>query len=225
MTAELFAIDGPGTTIAPAVVMTAHHGRNADMIAHVARLYIPDGATVIDTTWGHGGFWHRTDTGRFRLIGSDLLDAPGAAVRADFRQLPLRARSADVVVFDPPYVPVTSSMKRAIHATYRNEQAAGLGQLYRDVVELYRLGMNEAWRVLRPGGSCWVKCQDMVNGKQQHWSVVQMHDLGVRLGYKPQDMFVLVNPQPPGARYAERQYHARRNHSYLWIFTKSRRAS
>lgn len=222
--AEQLALDeGPGRVLAPAVVFTAHHGRNDAMIAAVARLYIADGATVIDATWGHGGFWHRTDTTRFRLIGSDLLEAPGAAMRADFRAMPYRDASADVITIDPPYVPVTSAMERVIHATYRNEQTPGLGQLHADVMELYRAGMGEAWRVLRTGGTCWVKCQDMVNGKQQKWSGVLLHGLALELGYEPQDMFVLVNPQPPGRHHAERQYHARRNHSYLWVFRKRSR--
>lgn len=223
MIEQLALDDGPGRIIAPAVVMTAHHGRNDAMIASVARLYIPDGATVIDVTWGKGGFWHRTDSTRFRLIGADLLAAPGASLRADFRALPFRDKSADVVTLDPPYVPVTSAMVRDIHATYRNEQAPDLGTRHEHVMDLYRAGMNEAWRILRPGGTCWVKCQDMINGRQQKWSVVILHDLALQLGYRPDDMFVLVNPQPPGRHTAEKQYHARRNHSYLWIFRKTAR--
>lgn len=219
--AEQLAFDGPGRVIAPALVMTAHHGRNADMIANAARLYIPDGATVIDATWGKGGFWHRADTSRFRLVGMDLFAR--AAMKADFRALPFRDASADVITFDPPYVPVTSAMKRDIHATYRNEQAPDLGTRHEDVMELYRAGMTDAYRVLRPGGTCWVKCQDMTTGRMQYWSVVIVHAMALKLGYRPQDMFILVNPNPPGRRTAERQYHARRNHSYLWIFRKASR--
>jgi hypothetical protein len=217
--AEQLALTGTARAFHPAVIMTAHHGRNDALIASVARLYIPDGATVIDATYGNGGFWHKTDTSRFKLITSDLLTP--ASFRADFRQLPLRARSADVVVLDPPYVPVTSKMNRVIHTTYRNDQV-NLGEHYADVAALYRAGMTEASRVLRDGGTCWVKCQDMINGRQQHWAVINMHAMALELGYRAHDLFVLVNPQPPGARHAERQFHARRNHSYLWIFTKRR---
>jgi hypothetical protein len=222
VSAEQLAFDGPGRVFAPAAVMTAHHGRNDAMIASVARLYIPDGATVIDATWGKGGFWHRTDTSRFRLVGADLLEVPGAALRADFQRLPFKASSADVITLDPPYVHATTQ-GRMIHSTYRNNETVR-GATYGHVTELYRAGMIEASRVLRPGGTCWVKCQDAVEGRQQKWAVVSMHAMALELGFAAQDLFLLVVPNPPGGLHAERQQHARRNHSYLWIFAKRGRS-
>lgn len=223
MTEQLALAGFEARAFGSALVFSAHHGRNDALIANVARLYVPDGATVIDATWGHGGFWNRTDTTRFRLIGLDLVGGYGASARADFRHLPLQERSADVVVLDPPYVHVTNgSGPRTIHDTYRNHETMAAGTTYRDVATLYRDGMTEASRVLRPRGTCWVKCQDIVEGRQQQWAVITIHQTALELGYRAQDLFVLVNPQPPGARHAERQFHARRNHSYLWVFTKTR---
>lgn len=221
--AAQLAFDGGHRAFHPAAVMTAHYGRNDAMIAHVARLYIRDGATVLDATYGNGGFWNRTDTTRFRLARADLLDVPGAGLRADFRRLPLRARSCDVITLDPPYVHVTNgSGRRNIWSTYRNDQTIAAGTTCRDIAQLYRAGMAEAHRALRPGGTCWVKCQDAIEGRQQQWAVLTLHALALELGYRAQDLFVLVNPTPPGSRHPGRQAHARRNHSYLWIFAKRR---
>jgi hypothetical protein len=217
--AEQLAFDGPGRAITPAVVMTAHHGRNDAMIASVARLYIADGATVLDCTWGKGNFWTRTDTSRFRLIGTDLA-SPAAPVRADFRALPFADTSMDVVVFDPPYVH-SVTQRRDISATYRNLETTP-ALTYAAIMDLYAAGMTEARRILRAGGTCWVKCQDTVENHGQRWSVVNVHAMGTALGFQPQDLFVLVAHNPPGGMSAERQYHARRNHSYLWIFAKRR---
>lgn len=217
MTAAQLALDGMDKLMHPAVVMTAHQGRNDAMIAAVARLYIPDGAVVIDATWGRGAFWSRTDTSRFRLTGCDIA-APGSPVRGDFRELPFASGCADVLVLDPPYVHSTTR-PRAIHGTYRNLETTR-GLTYRQIMDLYRDAISAGWRVLKPGGLCWVKCQDTVADHKQHWSVVNVHEIAATLGYEAQDLFVLVNPSPPGSRYAERQYHARRNHSYLWIFRK-----
>lgn len=221
MIAEQLAFDGPGRAIYPAVVMTAHHGRNAAMIAAVARLYIPDGATVLDVTWGKGNFWTRTDTSRFRLIGADLA-SPHAQIRADFRALPFADATLDVAVLDPPYIHAPGR-RPYIEQRYRNrETTAGLGT-WKAVMGLYWQGIKEAHRVLRPGGTCWVKCQDSIESHQLRPSSVKVHQLGKLAGFEAQDLFVLTTDTPPGGGRAV-QHHARRNHSYLWIFRKRRTA-
>jgi hypothetical protein len=218
--AEQLAFDGPGRVIAPALVMTAHHGRNDAMIANVARLYIPDGATVIDATWGKGNFWTRTDMSRFRLVGSDL-SSPQAQIRADFRALPFADASADVLVLDPPYV-ARPEGGRFIDQRYRNSETTK-GLTYARMLDLYRGGLREAHRVLRRGGTCWVKCQDQTENRCQRWAVLDIPAVATAIGMTPRDMFVLTSSTPPGGLRGEGQQQARRNHSYLWIFRKASR--
>ena len=40
---------------------TAHSGRNNKLFQSVARLYLDDGATVADVTYGQGHFWRNVD--------------------------------------------------------------------------------------------------------------------------------------------------------------------
>jgi hypothetical protein len=224
VSAEQLAFVGEHRAFHPAVVLSGHYGsRNDAMIASVARLYVPDGATVLDCTWGRGAFWQRTDTSRFRLIGADLLDRTGVTMQADFRSLPLRSRSADVVVLDPPYV-LRADTGRFIDARYRNSETTR-NMTYARMLDLYRDGVAEAARVLRPGGTCWVKCQDATENRCQRWSVVDIPAVATAAALTARDLFVLTNPTPPGGLHAERQNYARRNHSYLWIFAKPRRAT
>jgi hypothetical protein len=138
------------------------HGNNADLIAAVARLYIPDDAVVADVTWGMGVFWKRFTRRRFTLIGSDILgDRPGLKVRADFRQLPYANDSIDVVVLDPPY---THCGHYANNDRYGSALTDHLN--HREIMALYREGMIEAKRVLRRGGTLWVKCKDEIESGQ-----------------------------------------------------------
>lgn len=76
---------------------------NAELLADVASLgWITDDMTVLDATYGRGRFW--TKYRPPKLTGVDLNPAKSpAGVVVDFRAMPFRDRSFDVVVLDPPY--------------------------------------------------------------------------------------------------------------------------
>ena len=141
--------------LAPTFIETAYQGTNAHLIAHAARLYIADGATVADVTFGKGVFWKRTETSRFTLLASDMQTCPDAPY--DFRQLPYADGTIDVVVCDPPY------MHNAGVHVYDHQYQIGpttAGLSHDEVMRLYQDGMREARRVLKPsGGQLWVKCK------------------------------------------------------------------
>lgn len=82
--------------------------------------------------------------------------------------------------------------------------------------DLIRAGMKECTRVLAPGGSLLVKCQDQVNGGRVRWQTIEFANYGVELGLELVDMLHMLGgrPQPPGRR----QEHARRNYSTLLVF-------
>jgi len=195
-------------------------GNNAGIIASAARLYIPDGALVADVTHGKGAFWAKTDRRRFRLVSSDLEPSFGGAdLRADCRALPYRDDSLDVVVLDPPYIAYPGR-----HLTdHRYNNAATTKRLYHDdVIQLYAGAMAEAKRVLRPAGFLWVKCKDVVSHDRQNWSHIQIYDHAAKLGFHGRDLFVVVAVNPAVTMGSwQRQLHARKTHSFMWIFEAS----
>jgi hypothetical protein len=82
--------------------------------------------------------------------------------------------------------------------------------------------MLEAYRVLRVGGQLWVKCQDEVVSGQQRWTHIELLDQAETLGFTALDLFLYI--RPAATLQVKRQLHARKNHSYLWIFRKGRGA-
>jgi hypothetical protein len=193
-------------------VYSAVRGTNAKLIARVASLYISRGETVADVTYGHGVFWRLVNTDNFTLLKSDIVSCPDAPF--DFRALPYNNHSLDHVVLDPPYAHTPG--KLLVDLRYRNRETTK--NLYHtDIMTLYREGIAEASRVLRSGGLLWCKCQDEIESGAQQWSHIELYTLALTLGFSPKDLFILVSGSPP-IQY--RQQHARRNHSYLWIFQK-----
>ena len=80
------------------LVVSAYVDGNADVFPHVLNLYVPDGQTVADVTFGKGVFWRNLPADRYNLLATDLTDG------VDCRNLPYADGSIDCVVLDPPYM-------------------------------------------------------------------------------------------------------------------------
>jgi DNA modification methylase len=89
------------------------------------------------------------------------------------------------------------------------------------IEELYGGGLKEARRVLKSGGLAWVKCGDEVVAGKQRWSHVEILEIAEDLGFEAVDLFILHRDAEPVLQ-RKRQLHARKNHSYLWVFKKTR---
>lgn len=218
-------------------ILTARVNNNAEVFAELLDLYVPDGSLVADVTFGRGSFWReygrvlssdsypwycgmlRDDgTVGITVVPSDLL-APFGGIRADFRWLPYRDSIFDGVVFDPPYGQLSSAPRRdAVGKRYNCSSA-------RDVYHtehLYREGILEADRVLKSRGVLIVKCQDQINsGKQFRWSHFVYEICCDFLKMEDLDQFVVVQKHAPMMRH-KHQIHARKNHSFFWVFRKRR---
>ena len=126
-------------------------------------------------------------------------------------------------MFDPPYIyNPKDTVKESISSPYRvNETGLGLTTTSA-VLDLYKDGMKEAGRVLRTLGFLIVKCQDQIESNKQKWMHIDIYNYATKeLEMYAKDLFVLVQRGQPAIRWPI-QYHARKNHSYLWVFKKTR---
>ncbi len=210
------------------VVLSAAVGGNAEMFPTVLELHVPKGAVIADVTYGQGVFWRRVDLDAYVVLASDLQTG------VDATDLPYGDECLDAVVLDPPYM--EGLFRRdsghmaggGTHAAFRKHYSDGKAinersaspKWHQAVLDLYFRSAVEARRVLKPGGTLIVKCQDEVSANRQELTHVQIINHLERMDFYARDLFVVVRANRPGISRVKRQVHARKNHSYFLVFQK-----
>lgn len=202
------------------LILSAHAGPNSALFPLILDLYVPRGSVVADVTYGKGAFWKDVPQKSYRLKKSDL------STGMDCRKLSYRAKSIDCVVFDPPYMHTPGGTAHGAHkpfeAHYRNNGSGNQTErkYHEAVLDLYRDGGQEAYRVLKEQGVLIVKCQDEVCANQQRFTHIEIMQMYEEMGYVAEDLFVIIRNNRPGVSRMLRQVHARKNHSYFLVFWK-----
>jgi hypothetical protein len=63
-----------------------------------------------------------------------------------------------------------------------------------------------------------VKCKDEIESGKQCWSHIEILEEATKLGLYGKDLFILVPTSRTSSGRWKRQLHARKVHSYLWVF-------
>lgn len=196
------------------MIASSEVGDNSDLIAHVAEIHLRQGDKVADVTYGKGVFWRKVDLTKYITRFSDLVTGPQLF---DFRHLPYEDSTFDCVVLDPPYAHDPGEL--IMEANYKNAETTK-GMCHNEILAFYLAGMKEGRRVLKVGGHLWVKCKDEVESSYQRWSHIEIYEKALELGFFAEDMFVLTQKNEAILQHEDQQ-HARKNHSYLWVFKKA----
>ncbi len=201
------------------MIYTARAENNNGFFRDILNLYVPEGTSVADLTWGRGKFWEGIDRSKYNLIRLDKHTS--CDVRADFRAVPLADETQDTVVFDPPYVTRMGFKRRSKENPNGSNQKSAFGldesgpRNERELDALYAAGTAEARRILKRGGILILKTMDT-----ERWRHVELAHLP---GFKLIDLLVVITKgKPPGKPYAQKR--ARKNHSYFMVFRKLRTA-
>lgn len=192
------------------IMPSVYAGTNADLLAAVAPLYLHD-RTVLDVTYGEGAWWRRW---RPHDLTTHDLELDGV----DFRDLPHPDGTFGAVCFDPPYVPKSGSQPPTA-ARFRERY----GISNRSLTQLLALiagGLDEACRVVRPGGFVLVKCCDFTANRKLQLGHRFVIDHAEGLGMIVHDLIIHHTGTGPGGHEIETPIRARRHHSYLVVLRR-----
>jgi hypothetical protein len=228
---SLFPDHRPARPVGP-LPASVQRGTNADLIATIAPLYLT--GTVLDVTYGQGGWWKRYQPANF--TAHDLFTLDGV----DFRALPETDSSVDAVCFDPPYVASGGESSAQLGPGFQDAYGIGHTKIAALVPEstnrvgriegLILAGLGECLRVARH----WVlvKCMEFAQGQAASSAYARaklsmFHDVphlvtcaAIDAGWVKHDQIVHYTGAGPGGHNIFTPKRARRHHSYLLVFTK-----
>ncbi len=185
------------------------------LIDAVAKLHLGDSKAPfgLDPTYGKG-MLHR---GRPQpQLAFDIEPRSSYAAQGDVRKLQLADDSVSSVIFDPPFL-AGGGETGVMHGHYSSYPTMA------DLLQFYSDAISELYRVLHKGGILVFKCQDINNGRTQGFSHCEIYNMAITRGFYALDLFILTSSNRMTPYKMVNQNHARKNHSYFWVFKKSER--
>lgn len=203
------AVAMPGTTDTEPKGPWRSIGSQAYVLRAINALYLNGSGVQVDPMYGKGSFY-RDDFPYPQFIGDLSGESPAIKINACY--LPFPNGTVKSVILDPPFMHAhgkNSAMSR--YKSYPSQRA---------LQALYLSLLQESMRVLETGGILIFKCQDTVESGKQVWSHIKVHDMATSLGFQVVDLFVVEAQSRMTGHNHARQVHARKFHSYFWVFRK-----
>lgn len=191
-----------------------------DILLGIMQLHNAGSPFCVDACHSVGGFYRSGIVPR-PAIRFDIAPTLPDVLYADVCALPLANESVSSIIFDPPF------MFNPHGKALEKNAAAGRYTMFptwADLERTYKGAFDEFNRVLKPKGIVAFKCQDYTDSKttMTHCLVYQW---ALERCFYAKDLFIRYRNHGPAYNPVLRQKHARKFHSYWWVFERGKRPS
>ena len=203
------------------MIKTISHDQE-EIITSILKLHSDNGCIDLDPTYSKGVFYKGSvKEPRYCFDINPKFPHVGQACAT---KLPLPDEHVDTIMFDPPFLATQGpSLRKNTSGNIINTRF-GVFPNEKLLHEFYVYALMEFNRVLRNNGILIFKCQDKVSSGKQYFSHCFVHNKAVENGFYPKDLFVLLAKHRIVADWQKKnQKHARKYHSYFWVFQKKGR--
>ncbi len=194
------------------------YNSNYDTIKNIMTLYNIE-QFDLDCTYSKGAFWKDLPSPKYK---SDLYPSNSTVIEASSENLPFEDGSMKSIMYDPPFVIAGKTYKDNKEGSSIMAKRFEGYNTYNDLTVNYFNTLKELYRICEKGGYVVMKCQDTVSGGKNHFSHCLIMNMAMEIGFYPRDLFILnsnVRLNSFGTKWTK-QEHARKYHSYFWVFEK-----
>ena len=193
-------------------MIRSYYDSDKDILGGILQLHVVGGQFDLDPTYSRGLFWAGLPEPKLK---SDLVSQVSGVIQADAQCLPFGSNSMSSICFDPPFMFGT-------HGQTKNNimnRRFTMFDSWQELETMYQGSLGEFNRILSRKGILAFKCQDYTDSRttMTHCYVWQW---AMARGFYPKDLFIKL---ARGGRIYNPtlvQRHARKFHSYWWVFEK-----
>jgi len=190
-----------------------------EIIKNILELHAPCGIDL-DPTYSKGNFYKNSNI-KDPEFKYDLNPQIPGVEKASADELPFEDESMHCVMFDPPFLATKGPSLKEANGSNKINKRFGVFEDEVSLHEFYIRAMKEFYRILDEGGVLIFKCQDKVSSGKQYFSHCFVQQEAEKIGFYPKDLFVLLAKNRLVADWqTKNQKHARKFHSYFWVFEK-----
>ena len=188
-----------------------------ELLKAILKIHCDNKDIELDPMYFKGKFYkdYAVNKPRFK---SDINPQLQEVRQADARKLPYLNNSIKSMVLDPPFM-------FGIHGKtkeYYSSATHGIFQDFKELEDLYKGILKEAYRILENNGILIFKCQDYTDSKSTMTHCF-VYNWALELGFYAKDLAVLNKPKNKISNSKLTQRHLRKVHTYFWIFKKQKK--
>jgi hypothetical protein len=196
---------------------------NDEIIRDILELHVPSKRIDLDPTYSKGVFY-KSGVVPQPIIKSDLYPKSEGVLEACATNIPLPHGGLNSIMFDPPFVISTGPSLKDETTEGINMTSRRFGSFpnIQSLWKFYNDALSEFYRVLKPGGIVIFKCQDTVTSGKNYMSHCEVYKMAIENGFHAKDLFILAAKNRLnsfGGKW-KTQRHARKYHSYFFVFQK-----
>ncbi len=167
----------------------------------------------LDTCYSKGNFYKNISGPEIKI---DIKPQSDDVLCLDVCKLPFKDGSISSIVFDPPFIAGGDGDSKMAKRFSSFDSVREMWDFFRDSI-------HELNRVLKNQGVLVIKCQDMVNARNQYLSHYEIISLCIQEKLYPKDVYILLAKSRLLRGNLKKQSHARKFHCYFLVFKKSKR--
>lgn len=196
-------------------------GKDNALLDSMFDFYAPKATRIIDVCCNTRKMW-RGSTWARKVKYCDIDPSVNPDRVCAWDSLPVKDCSVEVLVYDPPHLPVAAASEKSM-ARFAKDYGLALSAKADNIAGLHTTFLTEARRVLREDGLIFAKIKDYIHNHRYQWNLMLFNQAVISAGMTPCD--VIIKRDPTGGNLKsgrwQNSHHAKNVHCFWAVVRNS----